>query len=51
MICLHTEYCFGDQEDEIVGTCGFYKVKGIPYRILVGKHEGNRPPGTPKHRW
>jgi len=22
-----------------------------PYRVLVGKHEGNRPLGRPKHRW
>jgi len=21
------------------------------YRVLVGKHEGRRPPGRPRHRW
>jgi hypothetical protein len=24
--------------------------RGI-YRILVGKPEGKRPPGSPRHRW
>jgi hypothetical protein len=25
--------------------------KGYAYRILVGKLEGKRPPGTPRRRW
>jgi hypothetical protein len=25
--------------------------KNNAYRILVGKPEGMRPPGTPRHRW
>jgi hypothetical protein len=26
------------------------EMKGV-YRVLVGKPEGKRPPGRPRHRW
>jgi hypothetical protein len=33
------------------GTCGTYgDGKGV-YRVLVGRPEGKRPLGRPRHRW
>jgi hypothetical protein len=34
------------------GACSRHKEKrrGV-YRILMGKYEGNRPLGRPRHRW
>jgi hypothetical protein len=33
------------------GTCSAYGGRGDVYRVLVGKPEGNRPLGRPRHRW
>jgi hypothetical protein len=33
------------------GTCGTYWEKRGAYRVLVGKPEGERPLGRPRHRW
>jgi len=27
-----------------------WEMRGV-YRVLVGKSEGKRPPGQPRHRW
>jgi hypothetical protein len=33
------------------GACGTYgEIRGV-YRVLVGKPEGKRPLGRPRHRW
>jgi hypothetical protein len=32
-------------------TCSMHGVKRNAYRILVGKPEGKRPLGRPRHRW
>jgi hypothetical protein len=32
-------------------TCSTYGEKRNAYRILVGKQEGKRPLGRPRHRW
>ena len=32
-------------------ACSAYVVRRVVYRSLVGKHEGNRPIGRPRHRW
>jgi len=32
-------------------ACGTYGSGGGVYRILVGKLEGKRPLGRPRHRW
>jgi hypothetical protein len=37
--------------DEMDGICSKNGVKRNAYRFLVGKPEGRRPLGRPKHRW
>jgi len=43
----------GDQieKNEMGRACSKYGVKRGAYRVLVGKHEGKRPLGRPRHRW
>jgi len=31
--------------------CSMYGARGGIYRVLVGKPEGKRPLGIPRHRW
>jgi hypothetical protein len=41
------------KEDEVGGTCGTHEGgegRGI-YGVLVGRVEGKRPLGRPRHRW
>ena len=38
-------------ENEIGGACSKYRERRGAYRILVGKPEGSRPLGRPRHRW
>ena len=39
------------EKNEIGGECSTYgETRGV-YRILVGKPEGKRPLGRPRHRW
>jgi len=33
------------------GACSTYGDTGGVYRVLVGKPEGKRPLGSPRHRW
>jgi len=33
------------------GACGPYGERRGLYRVLVGKPEGKRPRGRPRHRW
>ena len=33
------------------GACSVYGERGCLYRILVGKPEGKRSLGRPRHRW
>ena len=33
------------------GTCSTYRESRGVYKVLVGKPEGKRPLGRPKHRW
>jgi len=33
------------------GSCSAYEGKRGVYRVLVGKPEGKRPLGRPRHRW
>jgi hypothetical protein len=35
----------------MVGPCSTNGEKRNAYRLLVGKPEGKRPLGRPKHRW
>jgi hypothetical protein len=39
------------KEDEIGRTCSKYEELRVPYEILVGKPEGQRPLGRCRHRW
>jgi hypothetical protein len=32
-------------------TCGTHGEGRGPYRVLVGRPEGKRPPGRPRRRW
>jgi hypothetical protein len=50
---LLTKYCLSDQikkneMDRAFSTYG--RMKGM-YRVLVGKPEGKRPLGRPRHSW
>ena len=37
--------------NEMGGTCSTYGERRGVYRVLVGKPEGKRPLGGPRHRW
>jgi hypothetical protein len=39
------------KESEVVGLCCTHGEKINPYRVVVGKSEGMRPLGRPRHRW
>ena len=51
---LLTQYFAGDkiETNEMGGKCSGYGggERGV-YRVLVGKPEGKRPVGRPRHRW
>jgi hypothetical protein len=38
-------------EDEVGGACSPKGEKRNAYRLFVGKPEGKRPLGRPRHRW
>jgi hypothetical protein len=39
-------------ENEMGGTCSTYEEEESDiYRVLVGKSDGKRPLGNPRHRW
>jgi hypothetical protein len=47
-----TQYCGGDKnQNGMGGACSAYGEGRGVYRILVGKLEGKRPMGRPRHRW
>jgi hypothetical protein len=39
------------EKNETGGACSTYGGKRGAYRILVGRPEGRRPLGRPRHRW
>jgi hypothetical protein len=39
------------KEDEVCRACSTNGEKRNAYRMLVGKPEGKRPLGRPRHRW
>ena len=54
MICTPHPILFGDkiEKNEMGGACSSYGVERRgAYGILVGKLEGKRPLGRPRHRW
>jgi hypothetical protein len=52
MLCCH-KYSSVDKIDnnEMGGPCSPYGGKRDVYRVFVGKPEGKRPLGRPRHRW
>jgi hypothetical protein len=45
-------YIYISEEDEMSGSCSHvWGEKRNAYRLLVGKPEGKRPLGRPRHRW
>jgi hypothetical protein len=54
MICTAHRYCSGDkiEKNEVGRACSVYggERRGL-CRVLVGKPEGRRPLGRPRHRW
>jgi hypothetical protein len=48
-----TKYCSVNkiEKNEMGGACSAYGGKHRLYRVLVGKPEGKRPLGRPRHRW
>jgi hypothetical protein len=46
-------FCSGDkiEKNEMGGACSAYGEKIGVYRVLMGKPEGKRALGRPKHRW
>jgi hypothetical protein len=53
MIVLLTQYCAGDkiEKNQMDGACSLDGGGERCYRVLVGKPEGKRPLGRPRHRW
>ena len=52
MIVLLTYYCSGDQiENEMGGNVARVGESRSVCRVLVGKLDGKRPLGRPRHRW
>jgi hypothetical protein len=39
------------EEIELSGACGTHGEKRDVYSVLVGRPEGKRPLGRPRHRW
>jgi hypothetical protein len=50
---LLTQYCSGDkiEKNEMCGLVVHMGERRGEYRVLVGKPEGKRPLGRPRHRW
>jgi hypothetical protein len=48
-----TNYCVGDKikKNEMGGVCSTYGARRGVYRVLVGKPEGKRTLGRPRHKW
>ena len=53
MIILLTQNCSGDkiEKNEMGGAGSTYGERRGVYRVLMGKPEGKRPFGSPRHRW
>ena len=53
MICTPHHYCGGDkiEKNEVGGNVACVEEGRGVYRDLVGKPEGRRPLGRPRHRW
>jgi len=39
------------KEKKMGRSCGLYGKERGPYRVFMGKHDGNWPSGKPRHRW
>jgi hypothetical protein len=50
---LLTHCCVGDkiEKNEMCGACSKVGEERGMYRVLVGKPEGKRPLGRPRHSW
>jgi len=48
-----TQSFSGDQikKNEMGGECSMYGERRDVLRVLVGKFEGKRPLGSPRHKW
>jgi hypothetical protein len=53
MVCSPTKFYSGDQikEYEMLGSLARMGENTNAYRVLVGKLQGKRPLGRPRHRW
>jgi len=52
MILTTHQVCYPGDKPEIIKWVLHVSCKGVrtdAYRVLVGKTEGKRPPGTPRH--
>jgi hypothetical protein len=51
MICTPHQILFSDQirKSEMSGACSMYGKRRSAYRVSVGKPEGNKPLGRPRH--
>jgi hypothetical protein len=48
---LHNFYCSPDIIRAMGGACSMHGEMRNAFKIMVGKPEGKRPLGKPKHRW
>jgi hypothetical protein len=48
---LLTKYSGYQIKNEMDTACSMYGKRRDTYRVLVGKPEGGRPLGRPRHRW
>jgi hypothetical protein len=53
MTCTHHQILFGlsNKSNEMGRACSTYGGKRGAYKILVGRPEGRRSLGRPRHRW
>jgi hypothetical protein len=53
IITNNNEYHYEDKikENELGRACGMYRREKKVNKILVGKPEGQKPHGRPRHRW
>jgi hypothetical protein len=51
-LMIFTQYFSGDQiENEVGWACSTYGERIDVYMVLVGKPEGKKPLGRPRHKW
>ena len=51
MICAHYQFYSGDQRKRLADPVARMRERGGACSFLVGRPDGKRPLGKPRHRW